>query len=91
VVTEASERAASRLDYLKNQYGFARNIAFAFFCSAVMIVYEDVTGPRRVSMRWAVAGIAVSVCMLYRYLKFYREYASELLKRYAELPAPSQS
>jgi len=28
--------------------------------------------------------------MLYRYLKFYREYASELLKRYAELPVPSQ-
>jgi hypothetical protein len=55
-----------------------------------MIVYEDVAGPRQVSLRWAVAGIAVSVCMLYRYLKFYREYASELLKRYAELPVPSQ-
>ena len=90
VVTEASERAASRLDYLKSQYGFARNIAFAFFCSAGMIVYEDVMGPRRVSLRWAVVGIAVSVCMLYRYLKFYREYASELLKRYAELPVPAQ-
>jgi len=90
VVTEASERAASRLDYLKSQYGFARNIAFAFFCSAVMIGYEDVAGPRRVSMRWAAAGIAISICMLYRYLKFYREYASELLKRYAELPVPSQ-
>ena len=34
VVTEASGRAASRLDYLKSQYGFARNIAFGFFCSA---------------------------------------------------------
>ena len=90
VVTEASERAASRLDYLKSQYGFARNIAFAFFCSAVMIVYEDVVGPRRVSLRWAAVAIAVSVCMLYRYLKFYREYGSELLKRYAELPVPSQ-
>lgn len=90
VVTEASERAASRLDYLKSQYGFARNIAFAFFCSAGMIVYEDLVGPRRINLWWAVAGIAVSVCMLYRYLKFYREYASELLKRYAELPVLSQ-
>jgi hypothetical protein len=90
VVTEASERAANRLDYLKSQYGFARNIAFAFFCSAGMIVYEDLTGPRWVSPRWVVVGVVVSVCMLYRYLKFYREYASELLKRYAELPAPSQ-
>lgn len=91
VVTEASERAASRLDYLKNQYGFARNIAFAFFCSAGMIVYEDLTGPRWVSPRWVVVGVVVSVCMLYRYLKFYREYASELLKRYAELPVPLQA
>ena len=88
VVTEASERAANRLDYLKSQYGFARNIAFAFFCSAAMIVYEDVVGPRHVSMRWAAVAVGVSVCMLYRYLKFYREYASELLKRYAELPVP---
>ena len=91
VVTEVSERAANRLDYLKSQYGFARNIAFAFFCSAGMIAYEDVAGPRHVSLRWATVGIAVSVCMLYRYLKFYREYASELLKRYAELPVPSSS
>jgi len=89
VVTEASERAANRLDYLKSQYGFARNIAFAFFCSAMMIVYEDVAGPRHVNLRWVAVGVAVSVCMLYRYLKFYLEYASELLKRYAELPVPS--
>jgi hypothetical protein len=57
---------------------------------AVMIVYEDVAGPRHVNLRWVGVGIAVSVCMLYRYLKFYREYASELLKRYAELPVSSQ-
>lgn len=87
VVTESSERAQARMDYLKSQYGFTRNIAFAFFCSAVLVVLADAAGPHRVSLWWAVAAVALSVCMLYRYLKFYREYTSELFKRYAELPA----
>jgi hypothetical protein len=90
VVTEASERAASRLDYLKSQYGFARNIAFAFFCSAVMIVYEDVAGPRHVNMRWVAVGIALIGVHAVSIPEVYREYASELLKRYVELPVSSQ-
>jgi hypothetical protein len=35
----ANDRYQSRLDDFRNQYGFARNISFAFFISAILLTW----------------------------------------------------
>jgi hypothetical protein len=85
VVTTASERAQARLDDFRNQYGFARNMSFAFLVSAVAIVATHFYGTHPVRLRWFLLAAFASVSLFYRYLKFFHQYSYELFLRYAEL------
>lgn len=84
-VVTANDRFQLRLDDFRNQYGFARNMSFAFFVAAVVIAIAHWHGPHAVQLRWAIIAALASVTLFYRYLKFFRQYSYELLLRYSEL------
>jgi hypothetical protein len=80
-----SERAQARLDDFRNQYGFARNMSFAFLASAIAIGATHFYGMHPVRLRWFLLAVFASVSLFYRYLKFFHQFSYELLLRYAEL------
>ncbi len=82
----ANERTQARLDIFLNQYGFARNMSFAFLVSAVAIVAEHIYGTHPVRLRWSLLATFAAISLFYRYLKYFRQYSYELFLRYAELP-----
>ena len=88
-IVTADERLQARLDGFRNQYGFARNVAFAFLLSAGAMCAAHWHGPQPVSLRWALLAVVAGVTLFYRYLKFFRQYSYELFLRYAELPFPN--
>jgi len=85
----ANDKLQARLDIFLNQYGFARNMAFAFLVSALGITIAHWYGHHPVGLRWAALAAFSAVSMFYRYLKFFRQYSYELLIRYSELPPAS--
>ena len=90
-VVTADERAQARLDDFRNQYGFARNMAFAFLVAAFAIAIACRFGHQTLRLRWAVLALLVGVTMFYRYLKFFRQFSYELFLRYAALPLPDRT
>jgi len=80
-----NERAQARLDDFRNQYGFARNMSFAFLVSAIAIVATHFYGTHPVRLRWFLLTAFASVSLFYRYLKFFHQFSYELFLRYAEL------
>lgn len=89
-VVTADERAQARLDQFRNQYGFARNMAFAFLVAGAAILLAHRVGHQPVHFRWAVLAVLAGVTMFYRYLKFFRQFSYELFLRYAALPIPDR-
>ena len=86
-IITANERNQARLDDFRNQYGFARNMSFAFLVAAIAIIVTHFHGAHPVRIRWAVLTAFAAVSLFYRYLKFYYQYSYELFLRYAELPS----
>jgi hypothetical protein len=84
-IVTADETRQNRLDAFRNQYGFARNMSFAFLVAAVGIVAAHCIGIHPVHLRWALLSGFASVTLFYRYLKFFRQFSYELFLRYAEL------
>lgn len=87
-IVTVDERAQARLDDFRNQYGFARNMAFAFLVAACVIVIGRRFSNPPLHLRWAALAMVAGVTMFYRYLKFFRQFSYELFLRYAALPAP---
>lgn len=84
----ASVDTASRLDTFIALYGFCRNMAMATLLSALAILVSLAaaalgigTAPNG-ALQWALLGGAVTPFLFYRYLKFYRQYTSEVFTRY---------
>jgi len=90
VVTANAERQ-QRLDAFRNQYGFHRNMCFAFAVSAVAILAAHFMGYHPVRYRWAILSAVVSVTLFYRYLTFFRQFSYELFLRYAEWPSQRET
>jgi hypothetical protein len=76
----------ARLDDFRNQYGFARNMSFAFLTAALAIFVAHHFQYHPVRFRWALLSALGGIALFYRYLKFFRQYSYELFIRYAELP-----
>lgn len=85
-----------RLTSFLNLYGFCRNVCMGALIAAPILLYGacrdlrvsdgHVTGPCHSDrFSWAVAALGVAVGMLYRYLKFFKHYTTEVFMTYAEL------
>ncbi len=85
-IVTASSVLQARLDDFRNQYGFARNMSFAFLTAAAAIVVAHHLGYHPVRYRWALLSGIAGITLFYRYLKFFRQFSYELFLRYAELP-----
>jgi len=84
-------RVADRLNTFLNLYGFARNtsIAAAIACLILLAgaLLNTRAGPDFMVPRlgWAAAALFAAVALLYRYLKFYRQYTLQVFVGYAEM------
>jgi hypothetical protein len=85
-IVTANGALQARLDDFRNQYGFARNMSFAFLTSMVAILVAHHLGYHPVGFRWALLSGLAGIALFYRYLKFFRQFSYELFLRYAELP-----
>jgi hypothetical protein len=92
-VMKRDELVRERLDTFLNLYGFARNTSLALLIAATCLVAGIAIGSADTGSFvgpwwWAGASLLGAVGMLYRYLKFYRQYGQELLVSYAERETP---
>jgi hypothetical protein len=81
-----------RLATFLNLYGFCRNATLALCTASICLAIGMVLGTAETGQYvapgwWMMAALVGAVGMLYRYLKFYRQYAFELLTSYAERKA----
>ncbi len=89
VVTQSKD-AQARLDEFRNLYGFCRNTALSLVAVTLVLtigyfIHDLPPNP------WLLAFPAVfSFGMLYRYLKFFRQFSYQLLVTYAELPVSAE-
>lgn len=90
-VVKEREAVMIRLNAFLNLYGFCRNMSLASLGVAVALLAGlvlgtaqtgDVAGPGW----WALGAAIASVGLLYRYLKFFRQYGVEVFLSYAETP-----
>lgn len=79
------EKNQKRLDEFRNLYGFARNMAFTLALSGVGLFVIAIRSKNSSLSPLAICSVLLSIVMLYRYLKFYRQYCYQLLIVYAEL------
>lgn len=84
-ILKHDEVTLERLNSFRNQYGFSRNLAFAFFVIGVLFLFGPIDGRQIPSDILALGSFFCSITMLYRYLKFFRQYSYELFITYAEL------
>lgn len=80
------ERPQKRLDEFRNVYGFARNMAFSLLVAAAALGTHAALFHSALEAKWALPASALGITMLYRYLKFFRQYSYQLFITYAELP-----
>jgi hypothetical protein len=89
-IVTRNEKWQLRLDEFRNQYGFARNMSFAFIASSVILAIARHFGDT-LQLAFIALVFAAGIALLYRYLKFFRQYSYELFVRYAELPIDNPS
>jgi hypothetical protein len=80
----ADEKLLARLDTFLNLYGFARNLSFtSLLVGAALAIRAWWPGADPALPKYAATTIVVGVLLLYRYLKFFRQYSYELFNAYA--------
>lgn len=86
-----NENLISRIDKFRDLYGFNRNISFSLmFASAFLFIFGHVQ-QKPALINFGTAASAAGVLLLYRFLKFYRQYSYELLNCYASLGGKGNS
>lgn len=83
-VVKGDQATASALARFLDLYGFARNLSVALLVIAAMCWFGPVDDRPWKGGRWWIAALLLGVVIVYRYLKFYREYTKEALVTYAE-------
>lgn len=80
----ADEKLLARLDTFLNLYGFARNLAFtSLLVGAAVTARGWWVCPDPALGKYAMTALVIGVLLLYRYLKFFRQYSYEMFNTYA--------
>jgi hypothetical protein len=78
------EKLEARLNSFLNRYGFARNLAFASLTVGLaLFVRAQWAAPDPALMKYAVVALVAGIALVYRYLKFFRQYSYELFNTWA--------
>jgi hypothetical protein len=79
----ANDKLMVRLDSFLNKYGFSRNLSFACLAVGVALAIKSSLSPAANIKEYATVAFAAGVLLLYRYLKFFRQYSYELFNFFA--------
>lgn len=74
-----------RIEVFLERYGFCRNTSFALFLSALILVISKIFNNNCEHSKYALFAFIGSLGMLYRYLKFYRQYSFEIFTAYPDV------
>ena len=77
------ERVISRLSGFLNQYGFSRNLSFTGLMVGFALLIKAWIASDGDLANYGLTAVVVGVMLLYRYLKFFRQYSYELFNAYA--------
>lgn len=89
-VVQKDQITRERLETFLYLYGFCRNVCMALLFGTVLLVLGVISDSWRESgvgqhIWWTIpAALLAALGMLYRYLKFFRDYMVEVLRSYAE-------
>jgi hypothetical protein len=88
-VMKSASAVQGRLETFITMYGFCRNMAVALLLADALLgigilAHTADTGAQIAPGWWLAILFVGAIGMFYRYLKFYRQYAVELLTSYAE-------
>lgn len=79
---KSDEKILARLDSFRNQYGLNRNLSFTLLLVGAMMLTRNYYSPSPEMVSYGLAALAVSLLLLYRYLKFFRQYSYEMFNHY---------
>jgi hypothetical protein len=81
----SDEAVMSRLNTFLANYGFARNLAFTSLLvgTAILVkpLFVESADPELV--KYGIVALVTGVLLVYRYLKFFRQYSYEMFNTYA--------
>jgi hypothetical protein len=80
-----SETLISKLNTFRDQYGFARNVSFSLLFAALSFALEGHLKGSAKLTHFSAAAFGAGLFLLYRFLKFYRQYSYELFNAYAHM------
>jgi hypothetical protein len=81
----SNDRLMAKIDMFRDQYGFARNVSFSLLIAAISLgITAHIKGDRKL-VHYTVAASIAGILLLYRFLKFYRQYSYELFNSYAQI------
>ena len=84
--TRQDDKLMERLDAFLRQYGFSRNLSFTCMTAGIGLLARGVSGTSPFMASEAAAALVVGLALLYRYLKFLRQYCYELFNAFAATP-----
>lgn len=84
-IAKGSKETWTRMDTFLQLYGFCRNVSFSLFVSALLLAIAWLRYDARENGFLSILSLLFSIGMLYRYLKFYRQYSFEMFTAYPEL------
>lgn len=86
---KGSKETWARMDTFLQLYGFCRNMSFALFCSALLMSIAWLNHGTQNQGPISILALLAAIGMLYRYLKFYRQYSYEMFTAYPDIAAQS--
>jgi hypothetical protein len=80
-----NDRLMAKIDMFRDQYGFARNVSFSLLFAAICLSVAGHSRADRTLVHYAISASIAGILLLYRFLKFYRQYSYELFNSYAQM------
>jgi hypothetical protein len=79
------QKLMEKLNSFLNKYGFNRNLSFSALIVGIafLVKIKFSSQPGTELLKYSVTALAAAVLLLYRYLKFFRQYSYELFNTYA--------
>jgi hypothetical protein len=77
-----NESLMKKLDAFISKYGFSRNLAFTSVALGVSLLLKSLLSADHALVKYAVTALIAGILLLYRYLKFFRQYSYELFNVY---------
>jgi len=77
-----NEKLMAKLSSFINKYGFTRNLAFTCLIVGIALLVRVHFTPAAELRKYAITALVAAVLLLYRYLKFFRQYSYEMFNTY---------